>query len=260
MKNIALVLSSGGARGLAHIGVIEELESRGYNITSVAGASMGSLVGGMYAAGKLAEVKDWMLSLSNFKKITYADFSLSLNHIVRGEKIINAFKNIAPEVNIENLPIPYCAVATDWRCGTEVVFNKGSLYEAIRSSISIPLFFKPVQHENMILVDGGIINPLPLNRVKRTDGDIIVSVNVNGPKCSDNDENSSPNYINLLTKTILIMIHRNSELSAQICKPDISIEIPFDQYGGFEYDKVEEIIEYGRTCARQVLDGIRNTL
>jgi len=243
MKTISLVLSSGGARGLAHIGVIDELLSRGYHINSIAGASIGSLVGGMFAA----------------EKISYIDLSLSLNHLVKGDKIMNAFKKIVPDVNIEDLPINYCAVAADWKNSTEVVFNRGSLYEAIRASISIPLFFKPVYHDRQILVDGGIINPLPLNRVQRTQGDMLVYVNVNGNSILQDTEykdvnTSSPNYFSLLSKTIQLMIHQNSVLMSQLCPADIAIDIPFDRYGGFEYDKVEEIISYGRACAKEAID------
>lgn len=177
-KNVALVLSSGGARGLAHIGAIEELERAHYAITSIAGCSMGALVGGMYAAGKLGEVKRWMIGLDRKQILSLVDFSFSLNHLVKGVKVIDALKQIVPDVNIEDLPIPYAAVATDWNSGREVVFRSGSLYEAIRSSISIPLFFNPVRKQDMLLVDGALVNALPLNRVERTKGDMLVGVNV----------------------------------------------------------------------------------
>ena len=165
--NVALVLSSGGARGLAHIGAIEELESRGYTISSIAGCSMGALVGGVYAAGKLEEFREWMKTIDKKKMLELTDFSLSINHLVKGKRIIDAIMEFVPDINIEDLPLPYCAVATDLKDGREVVFNKGSLFEAIRASISLPSFYEPVQRDGMILVDGGVINPIPLNRVKR---------------------------------------------------------------------------------------------
>ena len=180
-NKIALVLSSGGARGLAHIGVIEELIQQGYEITSVAGSSMGALVGGMYAAGHLQEFKQWMFDLDRSKMWKLTDLSLSLTHLMKGKRVIEAMKDVVPDINIEELSIPYCAVATDWETGHEVVFRKGSLYHAIRASISMPAVFSPVRHDDMILVDGGVINPLPLNRVERQDGDILVAVNVSGP-------------------------------------------------------------------------------
>ena len=177
-KNVALVLSSGGARGLAHIGAIEELEQRSFCITSISGCSMGALIGGMYAAGKLKEVKDWMLKLDKKKMFSLTDFSFSLNHVVKGTKVMDALKEIVPDVNIEDLPIPYTAVATDWNSGQEIIFRSGSLYEAIRASISIPLFLDPVRKGEMLLVDGGLVNALPLNRIARKKGDILVGVNV----------------------------------------------------------------------------------
>ena len=232
-KNVALVLSSGGARGLVHIGAIEELERAHYAITSIAGCSMGALVGGMYAAGKLGEVKRWMMGLDRKQILSLVDFSFSLNHLVKGVKVIDALKQIVPDVNIEDLPIPYAAVATDWNSGREVVFRSGSLYEAIRSSISIPLFFNPVRKQDMLLVDGALVNALPLNRVERTKGDMLVGVNV----CARNyreeqflryavekkllgkslpasivqrivsyQEGMAPSYLSLLARSIAIMV------------------------------------------------------
>ena len=179
-KDVALVLSSGGARGLAHIGAIEELEKSGYRISSIAGSSMGALIGGVYAAGKLEEFRAWMKTIDRKKMLELTDFSLSLNHLVKGKRIIEAIMEFVPDVLIEDLPIPYCAVATDLKAGREVIIRKGSLFEAIRASISLPSFYEPVQRGGMILIDGGVINPIPLNRVKRHSGDILVGIDVSG--------------------------------------------------------------------------------
>ena len=179
-KEVALALSSGGARGLAHIGAIEELETQGYRITSIAGCSMGALIGGVYAAGKLREFREWMKTVDRKKMLELTDFSLSLNHIVKGTRIIEAIMEFVPDMPIEKLPIPYCAVATDWKAGREVVLCKGSLFEAIRASISLPSFYEPIRRDGMILIDGGVTNPIPLNRVKRHPGDILVGIDVSG--------------------------------------------------------------------------------
>ena len=179
MKNVALALASGGPRGFAYIGAIEELLSRGYRITSVAGTSAGSLVGGIYAAGGLEQFKDWLFGLDSLKVVGLMDFSLSKNHLVKGEKVMDAIKERVPEVNIEDLPSPFAAIATDLYTGEEVVFRKGPLFEAIRASISIPSMFKPVKWKGRTLVDGGMVNTFPLNRVQRTPGDILVGFNVN---------------------------------------------------------------------------------
>ena len=178
-KNVALVLSSGGPRGFAYIGAIEALEEHGYTITSIAGTSIGSLVGGIYAAGKLAEFKEWLYSLNAWEVFSLMDLSIGKNHFVKGERIIEAIMEIVPNVKIEDLPIPYRAVATDLYTGREVVFDHGPLFRAIRASISIPSLFRPVKYGLTTLIDGAISNCLPLNRVKRTEGDLLVAFDVN---------------------------------------------------------------------------------
>lgn len=178
-KDVGLVLSSGGPRGWAYIGAIEELESRGYNITSIAGTSIGSLIGGIYAAGRLSEVKEWLFSLDAWKVFTLMDISISKNHLVKGDKVIGAIKEIVPDINIEDLHIPYRAVAADLYTGEEVVFDRGPLFEAIRASISIPSLFRPVKYGFRTLVDGGIVNTMPIDKVPRNGQDILVAFDVN---------------------------------------------------------------------------------
>lgn len=279
MRNVSLVLSSGGARGLAHIGAIEELESQGYRIRSIAGCSMGALVGGMYAAGCLAEFKEWMQTIDKRKMLSLIDLSLSINHLVKGERVIDALKEIVPDVNIEDLPIEYQAVATDWENGREVVFRSGSLYEAIRASISIPLFFNPVRRDGMILVDGGVLNPLPLKQGSQMSGELLVAVNVSGsywggePKIKQLFEarrkhsRSLPmsilaslipdgldvNYFTLTQRMCSLMIQQNAALNIQLYKPDVVVDIPMNRFGSFEYDKVEKISTLGKTKMRKAL-------
>ena len=283
MKDVALVLSSGGARGLAHIGAIEDLESQGYRITSIAGCSMGALIGGVYAAGKLPEFREWMKTVDKKKMLELTDFSLSLNHIVKGTRIIKAIMEFVPDMPIEDLPIPYCAVATDWISGREVVLNKGSLFEAIRASISLPSFYEPVRRDGMILIDGGVVNPIPMNRVKRHEGDLLVGVDVSGhdykaqwekqqrqteiqkhdkslkAKLLDmiTPDNIEFNYYTLLSRTSSIMIRQNSILMAQLTKPDILIDIQMSRYGGFDYDKSERLIAIGRNKTQKALSVLK---
>lgn len=178
-KCVSLALSSGGPRGFAYIGAIEELIARGYRIGSVAGTSIGSLVGGIYAAGRLEEFKEWLFGLDAWKVFTLMDLSIGKNHLVKGERIIEAMREIVPDVDIESLAIPFRAVATDLYTGEEVVFDHGKLFEAIRASISIPSLFQPVKHGLTTLVDGCIANCLPLSRVVRSEGDILVAFDVN---------------------------------------------------------------------------------
>ena len=180
-KNVALVLGSGGARGLAHIGAIETLEERGYTITSIAGCSMGSIIAGMYAAGQLQQAKEWFLKVDMQLIWRMIDFNLlSTNSLVKGERIINELEKVVPDRPIESLNIPCAIVASDMINTEEVLFREGSLFDAVRASISIPLFFKPVQMGQRLLIDGGILNPLPLHIVPRTEGDILVAVDISG--------------------------------------------------------------------------------
>jgi len=178
-RNVALVLSSGGARGVAHIGVIEELEKAGYTITSVAGTSMGSLVGGMYAKGTLPEFKDWLISFTKMDVIRFLDLTLVHGGMIKGEKIMKAIGEFVGDVTIEELHIPYACIAADLIGRKEIIFTEGSLLHAIRASCSIPTVFLPVSCDGMLLVDGGILNPLPIDVVQRNAGDLLIAVNVN---------------------------------------------------------------------------------
>lgn len=179
-KRVALVLGSGGARGLAHIGAIEALEEREYKITSVSGCSMGSIIAGMFCASKLREAKEWFLSVDRQRILQLTDFSITGNSLVKGSKVIKALQEIVPECKIESLPVPLTLVASDLLTTDEVIFREGSLFEAIRASISIPLFFQPVQWQGRLLVDGGILNPLPLRHIQRNEGDILVAMDISG--------------------------------------------------------------------------------
>ena len=253
VRDVALVLSSGGARGLAHIGAIEELLAHGYRISSVAGCSMGALVGGVYAAGKLTEFQEWMKTIDRKKMLELTDFSLSLNHIVKGKRIIEAIMEFVPDMPIEDLPIPYCAVATDMKAGREVIFNKGSLFEAIRASISLPSFYEPVQRDGMILIDGGVINPIPLNRVRRQPGDMLVGIDVSGHDYKTQWEEMhrltewQKNDKSLKAKILDKLIPDNIEFNySKLMKPDMLVDIQMTRYGSFDFDKSEKLIAIGR--------------
>ncbi|MFA0961743.1 patatin-like phospholipase family protein [Roseivirga sp. BDSF3-8] len=178
-QKVSLVLSSGGARGLAHIGVIEALEDHGFEIVSVAGASMGAIVGGAYAAGKFPEFKEWMLGLDKMEVFKLIDFTVSLKGFIRGDRVFREFSKILPDCAIEDLPVSFTALAADLQKQEEVVFDKGSLHKALRASIAIPTVLTPVFWDDKELVDGGILNPIPMTHVKRHYGDRLVVANVN---------------------------------------------------------------------------------
>jgi len=176
-KRVALVLGAGGARGYAHIGVIEELEARGYQIGCIAGCSMGAVIGGIHAAGKLPEYRQWIESLDYLGLLRLLDVSFSMG-VIRGDKVFARIREIVGEVNIEDLPIPFTAVATDLTTHQEVWFQEGCLHQAMRASAAIPSLFTPVTKGHHMLVDGGLLNPLPIVPVVSSHCDLIVAVNL----------------------------------------------------------------------------------
>lgn len=298
-KSVALTLASGGARGMAHIGAIEELIARGYEIHSISGCSIGSLIGGIFAAGKIAEARDWFCALDRQTILQLSDFSFGLSHMVKGNRVMDAIREWVPDRLIEDLPIEASFVATDLLNSSEVIFRSGPLFEAIRASISIPLCFEPVHYEDTLLVDGGLTNPFPLNRVARAEGDILVGVNISGTsvmpdpyyhigEISENWENRleklgrigdkaeqlwnhmaqqmdstiapSFNYLSLINRTVDVQIQANCRLMMEMCKPDVYVEMAQDAYTTFDFDKAAEIMDRGRELMAAQLDEYENRL
>lgn len=177
-KRVALVLGSGGARGYAHIGAIEAIEQRGYSIACIAGCSMGAVIGGVYAAGKLPEYRRWIESLAYFDLLRLLDPSFTMGAI-RGDKVFGRLRDMVGPCNIEDLPLPYTAVACDLTNRQEVWFQEGCLHQAMRASAAIPSLFTPVLQGHRVLVDGGLLNPLPIIPVVSSHCDLIVAVNLN---------------------------------------------------------------------------------
>lgn len=291
-KNVALVLSGGGARGIAHIGVIEELEKQGYEIKSISGTSMGALVGGVYAAGKMQEYKGWMYTLDKLDVFNLVDFTFSKQGLVKGDRVLNKMKEFIPDINIENLKINYAATATDISRKEEVIFTKGSLYKAIRASISIPTVFTPVKTENALLVDGGVINNIPINHVKRTKDDILIAVHVNAdipvykPDFPNDEKDKTQSlylkrikefqgklyknlpkgkvhemgYFDLINKTINLLTCQISKMTIEKYPPDILINISHNSCSTFDFYKAEELVEIGRHAAVNSLLEYSNKL
>ena len=177
-KNVALVLSSGGARGIAQIGAINELKKNGFEITSVSGSSIGSLIGGIYAMGRLDDFSVWVSTLNRLDVFNIMDFTLSSHGILKVEKLFKIIEKDFPDMMIEDLNIPYVAMATDVANNKEVKFTSGSVYKAIRASIALPALIKSVQNSDQVLVDGGVLNPIPIRQIQRTPDDIVVVVNL----------------------------------------------------------------------------------
>jgi NTE family protein len=177
-KTVSLVLGSGGARGLAHIGVIHWLEENGYQVRSISGCSMGALIGGMYACGKLDVFEGWVRAISKLDIVKLLDISWGKQGLVEGERIMAALKGLVGDRLIEDLPIEYTAVASDIQREKEVWLKRGSLFDAIRASISLPLFFTPFEIDGVKLLDGGILNPVPIAPTFEDGTDITIAVNL----------------------------------------------------------------------------------
>jgi len=178
---VSLVLGSGGARGYAHIGAIEELLAQGYAISSIAGASMGALIGGVYAAGKLDAYRDWVRALQKLDVLRLLDWTFRGGGLIKGDRIVDKLRELVGEMNIEELPIAYTAVAVDLIAQREVWFSRGALFDAIRASIAIPTVFRPHRYEGRVLVDGGLLNPVPITPTLRDLTDCTIAVDLNAP-------------------------------------------------------------------------------
>lgn len=180
-KNVSLILGSGGARGLAHIGVIRCLEERDYRIRSISGCSIGAVIGGVYAAGNLDDYERWVRAIDTMDIVSLLDIAWQKGGLVKGEKIIDTLRELIGDRNIEDLPIRFTAVATDITAEKEVWIQSGSVFDAIRASMSMPLFFTPFDYKGTKLIDGGVLNPIPMAPTFSDRTDLKIAVNLSGP-------------------------------------------------------------------------------
>ncbi|TVR79040.1 MAG: phospholipase [Chitinophagaceae bacterium] len=279
-KKVYLVLSSGGARGMAHIGVIEEIEKLGWEIVAVSGSSMGAAVGGVYAAGKLEAFKSWMYTLDKIDVYRLMDFTINSKGFIKGERVFKQMENIiGGSPNIENLPVKFSAAATDLNKRKCHFFKSGNLLDAIRASVAVPTVLTPFVKNNNTYIDGGIANPIPVNAFLKLKYDLKIIVNVNAnreytvpeiclkkpvnetnyrfqiDKFIDYWWNGSKNmiekkeelgYFKLLTKSIEIMMDHISDHILEKNKPDLIIEVSRDAASIMDFYKSEEMVEAGR--------------
>ncbi|CAA0123892.1 putative NTE family protein [BD1-7 clade bacterium] len=289
-KTVSLVLGSGGARGLAHIGVIQCLHEMGYIIGSVSGSSIGSVIGGVYAAGKLKDFELWMRKMSRSEILSMMDFTWQKGGLVKGDKVINAMIEMVGDIHIEDLAIPYTAVAADIENHKEVWFQRGPLFEAIRASVSLPLLMTPQIINDRILIDGGVLNPVPIAPTFGDHTDIKLAVNLAGhsdlrQERAQIEQRSHENLDNKDSNPITQLLERFQKPSEQKHKfedwgvtdvtnqafdamqtsiarqklaaypPDITIEIPRNIAKIMEFDRANELIEYGYMRAHETLDN-----
>jgi NTE family protein len=279
MKKVHLVLGSGGARGMAHIGVIDVLKETGYEIISVTGCSMGAVVGGMYAAGYHDAYKEWMLKLTKTLLFKILDFTLTRQGFLKGERLFNLLQKVTGQQQIEDLHIPFVAVATDMVQNREVYYRSGDMYKALRASIAIPGVFTPVLENGQFLVDGGVLNPLPLNLVQKEKDEYIVAVNVNGASSSVMTTLEAKQEVTALWKWLNPIMQKGNKpkdllpiseyslrelllstynmtqdrLASYLLKtypPDILIEIPRNSCSTFEFYKAQYMIDLGRNACK----------
>jgi NTE family protein len=287
-KTVSLILGSGGARGLAHIGVIETLEKEGYEIRSIAGCSMGALIGGIYAAGKLDEFEHWVRAIDKVDIVSLLDIAWQKHGLVKGDKIIETLIDLVGDRLIEDLPMPFTAVAADVRNEKEIWLSSGKLFDAIRASISLPLFFTPVEYKHGHLIDGGVLNPVPIAPTFNDNTDLKIAVNLGGPveklqrkKRAESDGDGElagfksrlQRFIDDLQESILT--RDETEWSAYdiadqafdamqgaiarqklaVYPPDIQIQIARNACGTLEFDRADEIIALGRDKAAEALSA-----
>ncbi len=276
-KKVSLVLGSGGARGLAHIGIIYWLEEHGYKIESISGCSMGALIGGFYAAGALENYIKWLKSTETLDLLKLLDFK-GTGGLVSGKHLMKQLESLMDgDKKIEKLAIKYTAVAVDIDAQKEIWFSSGSLLDAIRASISIPLFFTPFAYKERLLVDGGVLNPVPIAPTFNDRTDLTIAVNLGGDAVGEGylikretQSGVSGKIQEYLTKITLpetltkengvyVIADKSFEtMQASIARmklatypPDVEIDIPKNICGTFDFNKAEKIIEFGyNACAK----------
>jgi len=293
-KSVRLILGSGGARGLAHIGAIREIEKRGYEIKSVIGCSVGAMVGGCYCAGKLDKFEEWVCSLSEWDVVRFLDFSLtSKNGIMKGDMLTDALRELVGDRTIDDLPLPFAAVATDINSHKEVWITRGDLFDAMRASMAIPGLMTPKEIDSKTLVDGGLLNPLPgaptyldgtqcTIAVSLAGRDVDEPFGPNPPKPKDNsidryrksiDEflGSVQEKLGLESKTKKeekaelgvtgVMLEAFDAMQQTIARyrlaaypPDILIEIPNNVCRTLEVYKARRLVYAGEHWAREAFD------
>ena len=257
-RKIGLALSSGAARGLAHIGVLEVLEREGIPIDMIAGSSMGALVGAVYAQHKDVNLmKKLAVGLGSKRLSLLFDPALPKTGLIRGRKIEGTLKSIIGDIEFGDLKIPFACVATDIDSGEEVVIKEGLVWEGIRASSSVPVLFSLVEREGRYLVDGGLVSPVPVSVLQTMGADFIIAVNVLSSGKSSK-ETKEHNIFNVMMKTISIYSYRLTESSLN--GADIVIEPDVGHIAFADFHKAQECIDRGEIATRNVISEINKRL
>ncbi|MFH1249459.1 MAG: patatin-like phospholipase family protein [archaeon] len=261
-KEIALVLSGGGARGLAHIGVLEVFEKEKIPIDMIIGTSMGALVGGAYLSGNLRELKKKFLSLNKRDVFKMFIEKPSMEGLSRGNSITSMISKFTDNKKIEDLSMPFIAVSADLETGKTVIIGKGSLVDAIRSSISIPGIFVPIHNKGMILVDGGIVDPVPVDIASKYAKKIIViDVLARMEHIKTEKGIVHQNILDIIEDSIVIMQRNMAKLSMRRKrKREFIIKPKIPRTGSLEFYKAKELIEAGRKEAEKMIPKLKKFL
>lgn len=294
---VGVALGSGAARGWAHIGVLEALLELGIEVEAVSGCSIGSYVGAAYCNGKLEELKEWVLSLTEWQVIKLLGVSIPKGGLVTGEKVFSTLNEQFVTPTIEELPIPFSAVATDMRRGQEIVFTRGSTVSAVRASCSIPGVFAPYRYQNRWLLDGAVVNPVPVSMCRQLGADIVIAVNVGSnfspkekerhnetqkknddkfnqffqrglnsvselfgktkPEEQDLPASAPPSLFNSVSNAIDIMQDRLTRSRLASDPPDILLTPRLDHIGTMEFHRAEEAIAIGREAVQRMAEQIK---
>ena len=296
--SVALVLGAGGARGLAHIGVIDVLRERGYRIAAIAGASMGALVGGICAAGKLDDYRDWACALERADVMRLLDFAFGHPGLIKGDRVIAELRRLVGEHRIEELDLPFVAVATDLANRREVWLTRGKLFDAVRASIAIPMVFTPHRIDGRELVDGGLLAPIPIAATRMFAADLVMAVDANSQsvlpikkdeqtqtrtKTADKQSNGNglrarieawieglmepaspepaqPGLLDLMSRSLDAVQSRISQTQLALDPPDVLVRIPHRSCFFYEFWKTSEMIEIGREAAKLAIDRYEDTV
>ncbi|MBV8502968.1 MAG: patatin-like phospholipase family protein [Paucibacter sp.] len=283
---MSLVLGSGGARGLAHIGVIHWLVENGYEIRSISGTSIGALVGGIHAIGKLDIYAEWVMALERMDVLRLLDPTIGRPGIFKGERIISVLRELVGDGRVEDLPVTYTAVATDLDTGDEVWLRQGNLFDAIRASMATPMVFTPFRHGSRLLIDGAVVNPVPIAPTLDDPTALTVAVDLSGPAerdplpgrsaslMADNPyhgrilkfidglrpgtrpKEPSHGMVSVAMVSMQAMQDTIARLRMAAYMPDVLIEIPRNTCGFFEFWKAEGLIELGRERAARAFEAL----
>lgn len=252
-RRVALALGSGGARGLAHIGVIEALLEDGWQIEAIAGASMGALVGGFHAAGTLGVYRDWVRTLTRQQVARLLDPGFGEGGLIKGRRLIAKLQQLVGDAQIESLPLPFTAVATDLDSGEEVWLRDGSLFEAIRASMAAPMVFTPHRVGGRLFSDGGLVNPLPVSALPDEPGLLRIAVDLSGPPLPAPPRKGAPGLLDVALQSMQVVQDTVTRLRLAECAPDLRVEIPRNACGFHEFWRADEMIALGRERLRATL-------